>query len=229
MSGRPPAAPRASRPGRPARLLTRVRLGEPAVGGGQHVGQVPAPDLDGRRREHAQQQVGCGGAGRRGQRAQPARAQPGRPELLRGLRQRQGRAASQAAAPGPGRRPPAGPEPGRSRGPVPAAAPRAARRGPCRARPAWRTDRGRTPRPARSRPRPDACTALPSPGSCTACPGRWPAGETAACRSRRTPPRSRAASRRPAAWPGTGRALASAACTRRHCAVVSGSTPMRTW
>ena len=60
----------------PGKPWQRVVRGQPLVGGGQHVGQVLAPDLHRRRREHAQQQVGGYRAGRRGERPQPGRAQP---------------------------------------------------------------------------------------------------------------------------------------------------------
>ena len=68
-----------------------VRRGEPLVRRGQHVGEVLPPDLRGRRGEHAEQQVGRGGARRGGQRPQPGRAQPGRPEPVQALGQRRGR------------------------------------------------------------------------------------------------------------------------------------------
>jgi hypothetical protein len=46
----------------------RVVCSQPLVAGGQHVGQVLAPDRDRRRGEHAQQQVRRGGVRRRSQR-----------------------------------------------------------------------------------------------------------------------------------------------------------------
>ena len=197
----------------------RILAGQPLVGRAEQVGQAGAADLHiGGGSSRAQQQVGRYRRGWPAAARSRARLTPGDQNRSRHCGQRRGRRGLTAAARPPAAASPSAVRPGQPR----SAASRSSR--PGRARPACRTGRRRTPRPARSRPRPGACTARPSPGRSRTVAGPVPSAGTAGCRS---PANTSSISVRhlPGQQLGPEQRLPGAAprSTRRHCGVVSGS------